>query len=214
MTVVECHRKHQKLCFVSYYQYHLHINISFGKWRSCSSVATSCLTLCDPMDCSTPGSSGLALSWSLLTFMSISWCCYLTIWSSAATFFFCLPSFPQHQGLSQWVSSASSGQSIGASALVLPVNIQSWFPFFSLHCSSKKAFLSFLAVLWNSAFSWLFLSLSPSPSLLFFPQLFVKPPQTTTLLSCISSSFGWFWLLYPTMLWTSLWFFRYSVCQI
>ena len=28
--------------------------------------------------------------------------------------------------------------------------------------------------------------------ILFFSQLFVKPPQTTTLLSCISSSLGWF----------------------
>ena len=30
--------------------------------------------------------------------------------------------------------------------------------------------------------------------LLFFHQLFVKPPQTTTLPSCISFSLGWFWL--------------------
>ena len=36
----------------------------------------------------------------------------------------------QHQGLFQWVHSSSSGQSTGASAsaLVLPVNIQDWFP--------------------------------------------------------------------------------------
>ena len=36
----------------------------------------------------------------------------------------------QHQGLFQWVSSASGGQSIGASvsAPVLPMNIQGWFP--------------------------------------------------------------------------------------
>ena len=38
--------------------------------------------------------------------------------------------FSQHQGLFQWVHSASGGQSIEASALasVLPVNIQGWFP--------------------------------------------------------------------------------------
>ena len=29
------------------------------------------------------------------------------------------------------------------------------------HCSLKKAFLSLLAVLWNSAFNWMYLSLSP-----------------------------------------------------
>ena len=38
--------------------------------------------------------------------------------------------FSQHQGLFQWVSSSSGGQSTGASASasVLPVNIQDWFP--------------------------------------------------------------------------------------
>ena len=43
-----------------------------------------------------------------------------------------LPSFnlSQHQGLFQWVSSLHGGQSIGAlaSASVLPMNIQEWFP--------------------------------------------------------------------------------------
>ena len=33
--------------------------------------------------------------------------------------------------------------------------------------------------------------------LLFFHQLFVKPPQTTTLPSCISFSLEWFWSLLP-----------------
>ena len=33
----------------------------------------------------------------------------------------------------------------------------------SLHCWLKKAFLSLLAVLWNSAFSWVYLSSSPLP---------------------------------------------------
>ena len=37
----------------------------------------------------------------------------------------------------------------------------------------------------------------PGFPLLFFPQLFVKPPQTTTLPSCISFSLGWFWSLPP-----------------
>ena len=38
------------------------------------------------------------------------------------------------------------------------------FPSISLHYSLKKAFLSLLALLWNSAFSWVYLSLSPLPS--------------------------------------------------
>ena len=34
-------------------------------------------------------------------------------------------------------------------------------------------------------------------SLLFFPQLFIKPPQTNTLSSCISFSLRWLWSLPP-----------------
>ena len=33
--------------------------------------------------------------------------------------------------------------------------------------------------------------------LLFFSQLFVRPPQTAILPFCISSSWGWFWSLWP-----------------
>ena len=49
-------------------------------------------------------------------------------------------------------------------SLVFPILL-----FSSLHCSLRKAFLSLLAVLWNSAFKWVYLSFSPLPfaSLLF-----------------------------------------------
>ena len=59
-------------------------------------------------------------------------------------------------------------------------------PLISLHCSLRKAFLSLLAILWNSAFSWVYLSLSSMP---FFPQLFVKPPEKTIVPS--GTSFLW-----------------------
>ena len=36
-----------------------------------SSVAQSCLTLCDPMDCSTPSFPSFTISWNLLKLMSI-----------------------------------------------------------------------------------------------------------------------------------------------
>ena len=42
--------------------------------------------------------------------------------------------------------------------LVLPFLL---LPSISLYCSFKKAFLSLLAILWNSAFSWLYHSHSP-----------------------------------------------------
>ena len=51
-------------------------------------------------------------------------------------------------------------------SLVFPILL---FSSISLHCSLKKAFLSLLAILWNSAFSWVYISLLPLPftSLLF-----------------------------------------------
>ena len=71
-------------------------------------------------------------------------------------------------------------------SLVFPILL---FSSISLHCSLKKDFLSLLAILWNSAFSWVYPSLSP------LPFVFVKPPQTNTLPSYISFSLGWFWSL-------------------
>ena len=55
------------------------------------------------------------------------------------------------------------------------------FSSISLHWTLRKAFLSLLAVLWNSAFKWvcLFFSLLPFASLL--SQLFIRPPQTTII---------------------------------
>ena len=55
---------------------------------------------------------------------------YLTISSSATSFFFCLQSFPTSGSFPMSQLSASGGQSIGvsASASVLPMNIQDWFP--------------------------------------------------------------------------------------
>ena len=52
------------------------------------------------------------------------------------------------------------------------------FSCISLCCSLKKAFLSLLAILWNSAFGWYIFPFSLCLSLLFFSQLFVRPLQT------------------------------------
>ena len=94
------------------------------------SVAKLCPTLCDPMNCSTPGFSVLQYLLELAQ-THIHWV------NDAIQ-----PSHPllppplsltlsQHQGLFQWVGSShqvakSTGAS--ASALVLPVSIQGWFP--------------------------------------------------------------------------------------
>ena len=52
-------------------------------------------------------------------------------------------------------------------SLVFPILL---FSSSSLHCSLRKAFLSLLAILWNSEFRWVYLSFSPLPfiSLLFW----------------------------------------------
>ena len=58
----------------------------------------------------------------------LSWWFYLTISSSATSFFSCLQSFPESGSLPiNWLF-ASGVQNIGASASVFPMNIQGWFP--------------------------------------------------------------------------------------
>ena len=98
-----------------------------------------CLTLWDPMDCST---SGFPVLHYLPEFAQthVHWVGDAIQPSRPPS-----PSSPtfnlsQHQGLSQWVDFTSSGLSsrISASASLLPMNIQSWFPLeltvWSLYC--------------------------------------------------------------------------------
>ena len=128
----------------------------------CCSLAKSCPTLCDPVDCSRPG---FPVHHHLPEFAQIH-----VHWISDAL----EPSHPlppshfafnlsQHQRLLQWVSSLpSGGQSIGTSASVLPVNIQGWFPLGLTHFyllavqGALKSFLqhhsSKVSILWCSAF--------------------------------------------------------------
>ena len=95
------------------------------------SVVQSCPTLCDPMDCSTPGFPALYHLPELAeTHCPLSWCCHPTIASSVVPFS-CLQSFPAPGSfLMNWFF-ASGGQNIGASvsASVLPMNIQGCFSF-------------------------------------------------------------------------------------
>ena len=58
---------------------------------------------------------------------SSSRCCYLTVSSSVTPFSFCLQSFPASV-FPMSRSFVSDGQSTGASATVLSMNIQGWFP--------------------------------------------------------------------------------------
>ena len=96
---------------------------------SCCSVAQSCPTLCSPMECSTPSFHVLH---HIPEFAHVNWVgdYQPTISSSAISFSFCLQSFPASGSFPMRQLFTSGGQSIGASASasVLPMNIQDWFP--------------------------------------------------------------------------------------
>ena len=95
-----------------------------------SSVAQSCRTLCDPIDCSSPD---LPVHYQLLEFTQthVHWVHDATQPSHLLS-----PSPPafnlsQHQGLFKWVSSlhqAAISIGVSASSSVLPMNIQDWSP--------------------------------------------------------------------------------------
>ena len=109
-------------------------------WKSlraiyCCSVAQSCLTLCNPMDCST---WGFPVLHHLLEFVQtyVHWVCDASRWTRSIHLVLCrplllLPSvFLSIRVFSISRLFASGGQSIGASvsASVFPMNIQGWFP--------------------------------------------------------------------------------------
>ena len=99
--------------------------------QSVSSVAQSCPTLCDPMNCSMPG---FPVLYYFLEYARIH-----VHWVSDAV----QPSHPllppsppvlnlsQHQSLFQWIGSLNQVAKVlelSALASVLPVNMQGWFP--------------------------------------------------------------------------------------
>ena len=97
----------------------------------CYSINHLCLTLCNPMDCTTPDFP-VHHQLPQLTPNScpLSRWCHPTISSSVVPFSSCPQSFPALGSFLMSQLFASGGQSIGtsASASVLPMNIQDWFP--------------------------------------------------------------------------------------
>ena len=96
-----------------------------------SSVAHSCPTLCEPMDCSTPGFPvhHQLLELAHYSCLSCQWC-HPTISSSVISFSSCPQSFPASGSypVSQFFISGGQSSGVSASASALPVNIQHWFP--------------------------------------------------------------------------------------
>ena len=93
-----------------------------------SSVAQSCPTLCDSMDCSMPG---FPVHHQLpeLTQTHVHWVSDAIQPSHPVIpFSFCLQSFSASGSFPMTQLFASGGQSTGVSASVPPVNTQDWFP--------------------------------------------------------------------------------------
>ena len=95
-----------------------------------STATQLCSTLCDPMDCSTPG---FPVHHELPEFTDscpLSWWCHPAISSFVIPFLSCLQSFPASGSFQMNQFFASGGQSIGVSpsASVLPMNIEDRFP--------------------------------------------------------------------------------------
>ena len=126
--------------------------------------------------------------------------CYLTISSSADPFSFCLHSFPAPGSFPMTWLFASGGQRTGASASasVLPMNIQDWFPSFRMDWldllavqGTLKSLLqhhrSKTSILWHSAF-FTYILISWWGSLR--KKLWVKEGYTWTLYLC-SVTYQW-----------------------
>ena len=105
--------------------------VSSGSYFQFSSVAQSCPTLCEPMDCSTPG---FPVHHQLPNSFPSSWWCHPTILSSVVPFSSNLQSFPASGSflVSQFFTSGDPSPRLSGmlvtSASVLPKNIQDWFP--------------------------------------------------------------------------------------
>ena len=78
--------------------------------------------------------------------------------------------------------------------LVFPILL-----FCSIFCTDHWGRLSYLSLLFFGMLQWngYIFPFLLCFSLLFFSQLFVRPPQTAILLYCISFSWGWSWSLSP-----------------
>ena len=96
----------------------------------CCSAAQSCPTFFEPTDCSRPGFPVLHYLLEFAQTLPLSQWCRPTISSSVIPFSSCLQSFPESGSFPVSRLFAPGGQSTGASASasVLPMNIQGWFP--------------------------------------------------------------------------------------
>ena len=94
----------------------------------CYSVTKSCPVLCNPHELQHPRLPCPSLSPRVCSnSCPLTWWRHPTISSSVTHLTSCPQSFPASESF-QMSQFASGGQSIGASASVLPMSIQGWFP--------------------------------------------------------------------------------------
>ena len=130
--------------------------------------------------------SWLSGSWRSFLYSSSVYSCYLFLISSASvkSIYWSISVFYQtHLCMKCSLGISNFFEELSSFPILLFYSI-------SLHWLLKKAFVSLLANLWNSAFRCLYLSFCPCFPILFFSQLFVRLPQTAILLFCISFSWG------------------------
>ena len=95
---------------------------------NCCSVTKSCPTLCDPWAAARQASVSFSISCSLFEFISVEPVMPSNHLILCHPPFSCLQSFPAPSSFPVSQLFESGGQSIRASASVLPMNIQCWFP--------------------------------------------------------------------------------------
>ena len=136
----------------------------------CCSVTQLFPTLCNSMDCSTPGFPVHHQLPELAQTRPLSRWCHPVISSSIVPFSSCLQSCPASGSFPRSQFFASGGQSIGASASVFPMNIQDWFPLG--------------LTVWSPCSPWNSKDSSPAPEFKSINSLVLRLLYDPTLLLC------------------------------
>ena len=130
--------------------------------------------------------------WVIETYLICSssvYSCHLFLISSAS--FRSLPLLSFIMTIHAWNVSMISPAFLKRSLIFLT----SFYCFPLFHCIVHLRRPSYLSLPFSETLHsvWYIFPIFPCLSLLFFPQQFVKPSQTTILLSCVSFSLEWLW---------------------
>ena len=116
--------------------------VGFCFQRCCCSVTQLCPTLCDPMDCSTPGLSvphHLPKFSKFMSIASVMISSHLILWCPLLLLPSIFPSIRKFLPVNQLFTSGDQNTGASVSTSVLPMSIQGWFP---LTLSGLISFLS------------------------------------------------------------------------